>query len=137
MVDQINPNFATNIYHDIQARVVNNQANTVEEANKFHKMVANNMDKFSKMTPDEVAHYISTGTNAVAREKAVSPAPVISGFRKKLESSEQTTRRSVVNEAPLTEVLANSMKAANNVEVLTKIRDKILEAYDKIISMNI
>ncbi len=147
MADQSVALLATNLYSSIQERSkIQAQSTTasVESAKDFQKSLKVEFNKFANMSPKEILNHIKASQNMSASIPNASSfnsngigTDVIKSLRSKLETQEKMTRKSLVNEASLIDVLTSTTEATNTVKTLVEVRNKFMEAYDKVMNMNL
>jgi flagellar hook-basal body complex protein FliE len=123
---------------------VNSQpvVDNVKEASNFHDMVNVSFNRFASMSPDQVLSYINnvkaTGidaTNTISQNTMAGS--MIDELRKKLSKNDQVLRKSLINEASLLDVVNTTNEAKNTLQLMVSLRDKMLEAYEKLMSTQI
>ncbi len=137
-------------YTQIQDRPKLNVAEApITRATSFHNTVEKQFNSFANMSPDQILNRIQgarrtgdAGFNA-AGTAAVNnniQSGIIGNTAKAIRSSvlthEQTARKSLIGEASLTELLTATTDAKNTMEATVKVRDKFLEAFDKVMNMS-
>ena len=146
MADQSVALLATNLYSSIQERPKTQPSpDSLGAAADFQKSLKVEFNKFATMSPQEILSHIKTSqnTNATSIRKSSSLNPngigasVISNLRSTLETQEKMTRKSLVNEASLIDLLTATTEATNTVKTLVEVRNKFMEAYDKVMNMNL
>jgi flagellar hook-basal body complex protein FliE len=136
---------AQNTYSQIQNRpkVVIDQDIQVQQAVSFQNMVKKDFNSFSKMSPAQILQHIqgakaATNSNYVAG--AYASAGVIgssvSNLRSTLNQHEKVVRKSLINEASLVDVLTATTEATNTMKTIVSVRDKFMEAFDKVMNMS-
>lgn len=117
---------------------------TIKGATNFQDVVKVQFNNFAKMSPEQILMHIksaqghSSAANAVA---STANADLASGVLKKvradLRKQEGTARKSLVNEASLVDLLTATTEATNTVKVLVEVRNKFLEAHEKVMNMSV
>jgi len=110
---------------------------SVVGAVKFHSMVEKQFNSFARMTPPQILDHIQ---NAKSTTSSTSTNPgvafgAIRGARGALQNQEHVVRRSLIGEASLIDVLTTTTEAKNVLDTTVKVRDKFLEAFDKVMNM--
>lgn len=114
----------------------------VKEAANFQDMVKVSFNNFANMTPDQILNHINnakmSGINSVGATPSGGLAEAAFGeLRKKLSHSEDTINKSLINEASLLDVVNTTNDTKNTLQVMVAVRDKMLEAFEKIMAMQI
>lgn len=135
---------AVNAYSNIQNQPkVQTDPTTVKGATNFQDMVKVQFNNFAKMSPEQILMHIKTaqGQTASAASAATSGADisskVLKQVRQSLRNQENTARKSLVNEASLVDILTATTEATNTVKVLVEVRNKFLEAHEKVMNMSV
>jgi flagellar hook-basal body complex protein FliE len=94
------------------------------------------------MTPDQILNHINnakmSGINSVGATPSSGLAEAAFGeLRKKLSHSEDTINKSLINEASLLDVVNTTNDTKNTLQVMVAVRDKMLEAFEKVMAMQI
>lgn len=119
---------------------INTVPKSVQESNDFQKIMSANLNKFSKMSPEKILTYINNikygnVTNGVESNSVVSQ--LVCQASNQLKRHEDTIRKSLIDEASLNELLSTTAAAQNEVKTLVTLRDKFVEAWDKVMNMQI
>lgn len=137
-------------YTQIQDRPKLDIAETpITKATSFHNTVEKQFNSFANMSPDQILSRIQVARQAGgAAFTATSTAAVSNGLssgivgntakalRGSVATHEQTARKSLIGEASLIELLTATTDAKNTMEATVKVRDKFLEAFDKVMNMS-
>jgi len=130
---------AQNLYTKIQEQPKQNiDISDAKEASTFHVNVEKQFNSFARMSPAEILSHIQKNQQ-ISNSKAPSgvEGTFLGALRSPLQKQEQITRKSLINEASLLDVLTATTEAKNTLDVMVKTRDKFLEAFDKVMSMSI
>jgi hypothetical protein len=135
---------AQNRYTQIQdlPKVSVDQAMKVEQAVTFQNMVTKNFNSFAKMSPDQIlqriqgAKSVANGNSSDIYSNGVLGSGV-SALRGTLNQHEKVVRKSLINEASLIDVLTATTEATNTMKTMVSVRDKFMEAFDKVMNMSI
>ncbi len=135
---------AQNRYTQIQdlPKVSVDQAMKVEQAVTFQNMVTKNFNSFAKMSPDQILQRIQ-GAKSVANGNLSDIysngvlGSGVSALRGTLNQHEKVVRKSLINEASLIDVLTATTEATNTMKTMVSVRDKFMEAFDKVMNMSI
>jgi flagellar hook-basal body complex protein FliE len=135
---------AQNRYTQIQdlPKVSVDQAMKVEQAVTFQNMVTKNFNSFAKMSPDQILQRIqgaksfANGNSSDIYSNGVLGSGV-SALRGTLNQHEKVVRKSLINEASLIDVLTATTEATNTMKTMVSVRDKFMEAFDKVMNMSI
>lgn len=137
---------AQNTYSQIQNRpkVAVDQDIQVQQAVSFQNMVKKDFNSFSKMSPAQILQHIqgaksAASSNYVAGASYVSTGVVgssVSSLRSTLNQHENVVRKSLINEASLVDVLTATTEATNTMKTIVSVRDKFMEAFDKVMNMS-
>lgn len=115
----------------------------VKEAANFQDMVKVSFNNFANMTPDQILNHINNakmnGINSVSSASSSGglAEAAFGELRKKLSHSEDTINKSLINEASLLDVVNTTNDTKNTLQVMVAVRDKMLEAFEKIMAMQI
>lgn len=113
----------------------------VKEAANFQDMVKVSFNSFASMTPDQILNHINSAkANSVNQTATLSSGLAETAFgelRKKLSTNEDTINKSLINEASLLDVVNTTNDARNALQVMVTVRDKMLEAFEKVMAMQI
>lgn len=131
-------------YTQIQDRPKLEIAETpINQAVSFHNTVEKQFNSFANMTPDQILSRIQgakqTGASSSVSDNGVSNGIVgntVKAIRNSVSNNEQTARKSLIGEASLIELLTATTEAKNTMEATVKVRDKFLEAFDKVMNMS-
>ncbi len=131
-------------YAQIQDRPKLEVAETpINRAVSFHNTVERQFNSFANMTPDQILSRIQgtkqAGTSFSIRDNGISSGIVgntVNAIRNSVSNHEQTARKSLIGEASLIELLTATTEAKNTMEATVKVRDKFLEAFDKVMNMS-
>jgi len=133
---------AQNTYSQIQNRpkVAVDQDIQVQQAVSFQNMVKKDFNSFSKMSPAQILQHIQGAKSAVGSNGVYSTGMVgssVSALRSTLNQHEKVVRKSLINEASLVDVLTATTEATNTMKTMVSVRDKFMEAFDKVMNMSI
>jgi len=133
---------AQNTYSQIQNRpkVAVDQDIQVQQAVSFQNMVKKDFNSFSKMSPAQILQHIQGAKSAVGSSGVYSTGMVgssVSALRSNLNQHEKVVRKSLINEASLVDVLTATTEATNTMKTMVSVRDKFMEAFDKVMNMSI
>ncbi len=117
---------------------------SVNRAANFHQMVDKQFNSFAKMTPAQILSHIqdarSSGVNSYAAASSGSISGVIgsttNALRSAVSKQENVARKLLVGEASLIDLLTSTTEAKNVMDSTVKVRDKFLEAFDKVMNMS-
>jgi len=133
-------------YAQIQDRPKLNVAETpMTKAVDFHDVVNRQFNSFAKMSPTQILSHIQGARQAGgAGLAAVGASGISSGLigsttntlRSSIARQEQTARKSLIGEASLIELLTATTEAKNVMDTTVRVRDKFIEAFDKVMNMS-
>ncbi len=138
-------------YSQIQSRPKLNVVETpMNKAVNFHDMVDKQFNSFSRMSPAQILSHIQGAKTAninmsrpAAHTMAVSngnasgfASSVVKNARSAVSNQEQTARKSLIGEASLVDLLTATTEAKNVMDTTVRVRDKFLEAFDKVMNMS-
>lgn len=144
-IDSVGLLAAQQSYTQIQDRPKLEVAETpINRAVSFHNTVERQFNSFANMTPDQILSRIQGAKQAGSSSSAVSGNAASSGIventvnaiRNSVSNHEQTARKSLIGEASLIELLTATTEAKNTMEATVKVRDKFIEAFDKVMNMS-
>ena len=131
---------AQNTYSQIQNRpkMTVDQDLPVQQAVSFQNMVKKDFNSFSKMSPAQILQHIQSAKSAVSSSGASNGviSSSVSGLRGTLNNHEKLVRKSLINEASLVDVLTATTEATNTMKTIVTVRDKFMEAFDKVMNMS-
>jgi len=136
-------------YTQIQDRPKLNVAEApMAKATSFQDAVTKQFNSFANMSPTQILNRIQGAQAGGAAFHAINSTAlnnnlqsgIISNTVRTIRSSvakhEQTARKSLIGEASLIELLTATTEAKNTMEATVKVRDKFLEAFDKVMNMS-
>jgi flagellar hook-basal body complex protein FliE len=130
-------------YSQIQNRPKVESSNPSTGAVNFHQLVDKQFNSFAKMSPEQILSRIhgSRETNTTNSILTGNNAGGIAGratgiLREVVSKQENVARKSLIGEASLVELLTTTTEAKNVMDSTVKIRDKFLEAFDKVMNMS-
>ncbi len=117
---------------------------SVNRAASFHQMVDNQFNSFAKMTPAQILSHIqgarSSGVNSYEAASTRNASGVIgsatNALRSAVSKQENVARKSLVGQASLIDLLTATTEAKNVMDSTVKVRDKFLEAFDRVMNMS-
>jgi flagellar hook-basal body complex protein FliE len=92
------------------------------------------------MSPAQILQHIQGAKSAVGSSGVYSTGMVgssVSALRSTLNQHEKVVRKSLINEASLVDVLTATTEATNTMKTMVSVRDKFMEAFDKVMNMSI
>jgi len=114
----------------------------MSQAVDFHRMVDQQFNSFSKMSPAQILAHIqgvrgsgASSTDFQAREQSVA-STITKTIRETVGKQEEVTRKSLIGEASMVELLTATTEAKNLMDATVKVRDEFLKAFDKVINMS-
>lgn len=112
----------------------------------FHDTVERQFNSFANMSPEQILNRIQgvkqagfAGSTYSAASNGLASGIVgntVKAIRNSVSKHEQTARKSLIGEASLIELLTATTEAKNTMEATVKVRDKFLEAFDKVMNMS-
>lgn len=115
--------------------VASAEANAVN----FQAMAKASLNKFSKMSPEQILSQIkqtnSNSLQARAASNSGSLASSVGAMAKSIKTDEETKKRHIVGDASLTEVIEATIEAKTTLQKAVAVRNKALEAFEKIMNM--
>lgn len=116
---------------------------SVNRAASFHQMVDNQFNSFAKMTPTQILSHIqgakNSGVNsydAASSKNASVMGSATNALRSAVSKQENVARKSLVGQASLIDLLTATTEAKNVMDSTVKVRDKFLEAFDRVMNMS-
>lgn len=133
---------AQNIYNKIQSQPrveATESQDQYSQSVKFHDMVDVQFNRFSKMTPQQIlGHIQGHKSQSVSESSAAGLAEIATGtVRDTLRKQEQVSRKALINEASLIDVLTATTEATNTMKTVVEVRNKFMEAFDKVMNMSV
>lgn len=140
-IDNISLLAAQTAYTKINNQPTSPESAGVKDASSFHNMVNVAFNNFANMTPDQILNHIAgareNGFVASSLPQSGIAESVIGDLRKKVGTQENIVRKSLINEASFTDLLTTTNEAKTNLQAMVTVRDKFLEAFEKIMNMSI
>ena len=140
-VDNISLLTAQTAYTKINNQPITPELGGIKESSSFHNMVNVEFNNFAKMTPDQILNHITSSRESGVVISGLSQngiaESVIGELRKKVSAQENIVRKSLINEASFTDLLTTTNEAKTNLQVMVTVRDKFLEAFEKVMNMSI
>lgn len=138
---------AQNAYSQIQNRpkVEVDRDVATQQAVNFQNMVKRDFNNFSKMSPNQILQHIqgvksgaSYSSSASHKSSGTSGivATGVESLRGVLNNQENLLKKSLINEASLIDVLTATTEATNTMKTIVTVRDKFMEAFDKVMNMS-
>ncbi len=107
----------------------------VNNAINFDKMVKQQFNNIIKTPIDQQFPININFDNNCSNKNTV--LDIAQTIRTTLNNYEQKTQESVIGKASIVDVLTSSTEVKNLIDVTVKIREKLMESWDKIININI
>ncbi|MDP4708507.1 MAG: flagellar hook-basal body complex protein FliE [Rickettsiaceae bacterium] len=130
-------------YTQIQDRPkLNVTATPISNAVNFHDVVNRQFNSFASMSPAQILNHIQAKqTGGATTIGGVASSSGLAGsatntLRSAVAKQEQTARKSLIGEASLVELLTTTTEAKNVMDTTVRVRDKFLEAFDKVMNMS-
>jgi len=114
--------------------------NSHEQAVDFQKMVEVQFNKFATMSPQQILNHVTNASNSAEFVSSVNNGiaeSVIKEARSKVSKQEKIIKKSLVNEASLIDLVTVTTEARNTVEIMSVVRNKLLESWNSIINMQV
>lgn len=119
----------------------------IKDAVNFHKMVDGSFNQLSKLSPAEILSRVNNvrsvgnvGSSEVV-ESTSSPSAVLQAtlhsLNEDLKKHDKLSRKAAVGDVSLVEMLESISELRNKIQVLLVVRDKFLEAFDKLMNMQV
>ncbi len=127
---------AINAYNSVNSSVPTKPSDSVA----FQDMVNVNFNKLASMTPAQILDHISAARINSARPEIMDVLRIGQGSNTMgdtLRKHERLVNLSLTGDASLQEVMAAANEASNVVKTATTLRNKLFEAFDKIMNMQI
>lgn len=129
------------LYTKVQSQpkvAVSESAGTYTGAVKFHEMVDVQFNRFSKMSPEQILGHIQEARTIAAVVGSSDIAETVTqNVRETLKKQERVSRKALINEASLVDVLTATTEATNTMKTVVEVRNKFMEAFDKVMNMSI
>ncbi len=135
---------AQNAYSQIQNRpkVEVDRDVATQQAVNFQNMVKRDFNNFSKMSPNQILQHIqgvksgASYSSSASHKSSGMVATGVESLRGVLNNQEKLLRKSLINEASLIDVLTATTEATNTMKTIVTVRDKFMEAFDKVMNMS-
>jgi len=132
---------AQNIYGDNIQRNANLPKANVSDAVSFHKMASQQLNKFSQMNAEQILNHVKQVNSKPADITSIQGSSTITStvgeIAKTIKTDEEVKKRSLVGDASLTEVIEASTEAKSTLQTAVAVRNKLFEAFEKIMNMPI
>lgn len=113
--------------------------NNIQSTGSFQKMVNKNFNSFANMSPDQIMAFSKVAQNAAtshgSNNSIISQA--FSSIPNAIRKDEEVKKRALVNEASMTKVIAATSEAKVVLQTAVAVRNKMLDAFEKIMNMPI
>lgn len=111
----------------------------IKSAESFHTMVNKNFNSFAKMNPEAIIAFTKQIQNAGGQSTANTSlvAKMLENIPRAIRKDEEVKKRAMIGEASLTEVIAATSEAKAVLQTAVAVRNKMLEAFEKIMSMQV
>lgn len=110
-------------------------------ATEFQDLVKVNFNKFSKMSPEQIIQQVTSASNtsqaAVTSGSANGAKASFKQLRSVLSKQETTSRQMVSGEASTLDLVTATTEAQNTLQVMTGIRDKVIDGFNQLLNMQI
>jgi len=142
-IDNVSLLVAQTAYTRVHNQPMTPELNNIKDTSSFHNMVNVEFNNLSKMTPDQILNHINnarengTIASSVVNSNSGIAESIIGDLRKKVTAQENTVRKSLINEASFTDLLMTTNEAKNNLQTMVTVRDKFLEAFERVMNMSI
>jgi flagellar hook-basal body complex protein FliE len=130
-------------YTQIQDRPkLNIAATPINNAVNFHEVVNRQFNSFASMSPAQILNHIQSKqtSGATTIGGGSSSAGLVGSatntLRGAVAKQEQIAKKSLIGEASLVELLTATTEAKNVMDTTVRVRDKFLEAFDKVMNMS-
>ncbi len=112
-------------------------------AANFHNMVDKQFNSFANLSSTQILDRIQQARNPSISYTAASTNGNISGtvgtafkaLHNTVSKQESAVRKSLIGEASLIDILTATTEAKNVMDTTVRVRDKFLEAFDKVMNM--
>lgn len=112
-------------------------ADNIDKAENFQDMVKASFNRFANMSPEQILSHINsskiTGTTSTNNVASV----LVNTLSNSVKKNDETIKKSLVGEASMLDLVNTTNDARNTVQILVTVRDKMLEAFEKVMSMQI
>jgi flagellar hook-basal body complex protein FliE len=131
---------AQQTYTQIQDRPkLNVTEPAMSNAVNFHEVVNRQFNSFASMSPAQILNHIQSkqagGATIIGGASSLAGSAT-NTLRNNIAKQEQTARKSLIGEASLVELLTVTTEAKNVMDTTVRVRDKFLEAFDKVMNMS-
>ncbi len=110
------------------------QENTVT----FQNMVNKNFNSFASMKPEEIlAHMQQVKAGGITSLSQNSVSSSISSLSSNIKHDEDVKKRAILGKASLSEIIASTSEAKATLQTAVAVRNKVLDAFEKIMGMPI
>lgn len=134
---------ASNAYNDTSTRKTElpKEVQIQSNAVNFQKMAAQQLNKFSKMSADEILAQVkqtnAKSSQAMSTQNSGALASNVGQVAKAIKADEDTKKKYMVGDASLTEVIEATTEAKTTLQTAIAVRNKVLETFEKIMNMPI
>ena len=127
------------LYNKIQSqpKVTDGPSPDVYNQNvKFQDVFNVQLNRFASMTSEQILQHIQDYKNPASIGGGVIET-AISSVKKSLRKQEKVARKALINEASLIDVLTATTEASNTMKMVTEVRNKFMEAFDRVMNMSV
>lgn len=143
-VANINPAAAAGIYETAQKApkldINAPELKGLEATESFNKVMEAQQNAYSRLNSKQIlakinAHKAGTGANVRANNGLFNA--VTNAIKDPISKAEDTTRKTMIGEASFLELTIASQNAKSTLQAMVTTREKLLEAFNKVLNMNL
>lgn len=108
-----------------------------QNAQQFHKIVEGQFNKFATMSPNEIMTYVKSQNNVATTRSPDVASSLFKDLTNTIRKDEEVRKRAIRSEASMTEIIAATTEASTSLKTAIAVRNKVLEAFEKIMNMQI
>ena len=116
-----------------------NAAVSVENAADFQQMVAKNVQSFTKMDPAQILSMMNQAraVTGLQNTQINTVSGAVGSLASSIKNSEEVTKRSIIGEATLSEVISATSEAKTALQSTVAVRNKLFDMWKEISNMQI
>lgn len=111
----------------------------IKAAESFHNMVNKNFNSFAKMSPQNIMAFAKQAQNGAMSTSSIASnggfTRAFADITGALKKDEEVKRRATIGESSLTAIVAATSEAKTVLQTAVAVRNKVHEAFNKILDM--
>ena len=103
---------------------------------KFQDVFNVQLNRFASMTSEQILKHIQEYKNPFNVGGGIVET-TINSVKTSLQKQERVSRKALINEASLIDVLTATTEASNTMKIVAEVRNKFMEAFDRVMNMSV